>query len=104
MPSSGKTQPPRRVSQLQNTLVRNTLASWIHYGGAIASSLVLTPLIISKMSAPAYGVLVLLNQLRVEIAGDRLWRQTVPTLLRWKSPSMLRSNTVLGPLRIGAQP
>ncbi len=63
MPSSGKTQPPRHVSQLQNTLVRNTLASWIHYGSAIASSFVLTPLIISKISAPAYGVLVLLNQL-----------------------------------------
>ena len=51
------------MRDLRRVLVRNTLASWIHYGSAIATSLVLTPFIIGSITAPAYGVLVLLNQL-----------------------------------------
>lgn len=44
-------------------LARNTLASWSQYAVAVASALLLTPLVIRGVGEAAYGVWILLTQL-----------------------------------------
>src|SRR5205085_8931657 len=48
---------------LQRTLVRNTVTSWANNAVAVGTTLLLTPLVLRSLGAPAYGVWMLLIQL-----------------------------------------
>lgn len=58
-PAAGRAQGGR----LRNTLVRNTLANGLNYAVIVASSVVLTPLVIRGFGTAVYGVWILITQL-----------------------------------------